>query len=404
MPKTTNWNTPNIRTLPICGSDRASVAMTICMPRRRLTIRSGRNARRILKLRTIVRLELLSTSESTDVTTISPSRQFHASLKYAPGCNTSPIDMIFVHISMKKTVVNERSKPRSTSSVLEPGFTEGSSTMSAMLEAKMSSSTTYSNFLSNAIMNTTRRNGLCGENAKRLRCFMYTGGASPPVRMLSSPTFFCACFGRSLSLAGRLTMTSRSGTPSVRRFPSAAPPRTTTPMWGKQRSSGMDSSSTSLLVMGWNFAISRRRASMRCIISLASSCVLTRVAASETPIERPAPTEDVLDGGFFDGVACVLVVFCSPSRRGSRFSGGTLAKRVLPPALAGRRSAMPARFSFDPIKPAPADINCANARPLVCSGVKPSRRCRLAKPLCRAACILAINEGSPSLSPSPSPS
>ena len=213
------------------------------------------------------------------------------------------MDMILVHISMKNTVVNERSKPRSTSSVVEPGSTEGSSTMSAMLDAKMSASTTYSNFLSNAIINTTRRKGLCGENTKRLLCFMYTGGASPPVRMFSSPVFFCACFGRSLSLAGKLTMTSRSGIPSIRRLaPSPAPPRTTTPMCGKQRSSGIGSSSTSLLVMGWICAIPTRRASIFCIIPLASSCVLACVAARDTPMDRPAPIDELLDGGFLDGV------------------------------------------------------------------------------------------------------
>ena len=59
--------------------------MTICIPRRRLTMRSGRSARRILKLRTIVRLALFSTRESTDVTTMRPSRQFQASRRYAPG-------------------------------------------------------------------------------------------------------------------------------------------------------------------------------------------------------------------------------------------------------------------------------------------------------------------------------
>ena len=122
---------------------------------------------------------------------MTPSRTFHASRKYAPGCMTSPIDMILTHISQKKTTVRERSRYSKPRPRLESGDVDGSSTASAALLTRMSARMTYSNFLSKDIMNTTRRNPLCGEKRKSDRCFMYTGGGSAPPRSRSASSFFC---------------------------------------------------------------------------------------------------------------------------------------------------------------------------------------------------------------------
>ena len=372
-PKTTNKNAPKTATFATCGNERTSVAITSRMPRRRRTMRSGRSALSARNERTTTSEGSRNANAATEEHTVTKSSAFHASRKYAPGCIANPMAMSLTHISQKKTTVRARSRYPRPRPNAEPGLTVGSSTANAAELSKMHANTPASNDLSNATMNATRRNALCGENTQRLRCFMNTGGGSAPPSWFSEPSLARENLGRSFRRHGAETTTSRSGTPSPRRFI----PRCCVPRRDNAKSSVAGGRNCAESVTGGMSVFFDRRSSKRRIMSIASRLVGLEFSRSK-------------------GDAAKVLRASSPAPSPRRSREGTRGSRADETGAADPSSSPPAPISRA-ARAAPPAMSAANARPR--PDASPARATfRLDAPRARAA-VIRSNSGDASASP-----
>mmetsp|Transcript_40020 Transcript_40020/g.113416 ORF Transcript_40020/g.113416 Transcript_40020/m.113416 type:complete len:279 (+) Transcript_40020:2801-3637(+) len=175
-------------TFPRGGMDWNKALTTTFMPSARLAMRIGRRARNVrkaLRLSTDPDCEdppMLEIWSTRPMMTMKKSRTFQGFLRYAPGCRTKPITMIFSAASMQKRITKMVSSTLRTSfnrtASARPGVSSGMAIFSARSsesrarqrdDITISPMMVYSKYLWDTMLFMNNRKGFSVPKMKRLR-------------------------------------------------------------------------------------------------------------------------------------------------------------------------------------------------------------------------------------------